>query len=159
MLMRVVRACASSPYHPDRGEQMTGYALSADLRDDLCRLVLAGEIDICAADHVADLGIACLAVHEVPVLLIDLDEVRFLDARGLSALVRIRNAALLRNKEVVLRNPGPQVRKILMLTGLAEAFRLEPPGLLESWWGGWASPPAPRQPEAVRPRLAGVATR
>ena len=57
----------------------------------------------------------------------DVEGLRFMDAAGLQVLVRVRRA-IGRRGRVLLRHPGPIVRRVISLTGLdgAEGFHQSP---------------------------------
>jgi anti-anti-sigma factor len=82
-------------------------------------IVLSGEIDIASADGVKRdiqpfLGAAPARV------VFDLKKLAFMDSSGIALLVQTAN----RFEAVEVRNPAPNVRRILEATGLAEKFGL-----------------------------------
>jgi anti-sigma B factor antagonist len=88
-------------------------------------LAVSGEVDLSNSEKVSELGrLAVDALSDSDrVLIIDLSDVAFMDSTGLSALVVINNAALLRGSEVRLRGMQPLVRRVLELGELAAAFQ------------------------------------
>lgn len=80
-----------------------------------------GELDTRAAEGLLAAGLKCLASAD-EALVIDLDEVTFIDSTGLSALVRIRNAAIADGKVVSVIRTEHSVQRVFELTGLAQAF-------------------------------------
>jgi anti-sigma B factor antagonist len=87
-------------------------------------VALTGEIDILAAGRVRDTLIAVCNGGEKYVI-VDMTNVTFMDSTGLSALVggvkRFRSVG----GQVVLRSPGPSVRKVMEITGLSRVFSIE----------------------------------
>jgi anti-sigma B factor antagonist len=67
------------------------------------------------------------ALRDVPdgEVVLDLSELSFLDSAGLTALVRFRNRRSGAYRSVVLRNPAPQIRRLLSISGLDRLFPVE----------------------------------
>jgi anti-anti-sigma factor len=84
-------------------------------------LTLSGEVDIATVDQLLREAYACLD-GPADVCEIDLGEVTFIDSSGLGALVRIRNVAHDRGKEIVLTNVPAPVERLFAVTGLAQVF-------------------------------------
>jgi hypothetical protein len=61
-----------------------------------------------------------------PNLVLDLADVPFIDTIGLSAVLDTRRAALDHGGTFAIRNPSSAVRRMLDVTGLAEAFNPNP---------------------------------
>lgn len=85
-------------------------------------IVVHGDIDIAGGP---DLDAAILA-HEIehPVV-IDLGDVLFIDSSGLRSLLSASRRALARDATVVLRTVGPEVMRLLQLTGTTDQFTIE----------------------------------
>jgi len=60
-------------------------------------------------------------------LIIELRRTRQVDSAGLGVLMLIQRHAAERRQTVVLRNPSDELRFLLVLTKLADLFRLEAP--------------------------------
>ena len=58
-------------------------------------------------------------------LVIDLGRTRHIDSAGLGALMLIQRRAAERRQTVVLRNPGEEIRFLLVLTKLYDLFLVE----------------------------------
>jgi anti-sigma B factor antagonist len=84
-------------------------------------VVASGEVDIATVDDLLRQAYACLD-GPADVCEIDLGAVTFIDSSGLGAIVRIRNVALDRGKQVVLANVPAPVERLFAVTGLAEVF-------------------------------------
>jgi anti-anti-sigma factor len=91
--------------------------------DERRTLAASGEVDLATVDQFLIEANACLD-EGAEVVEIDLGEVTFIDSSGLGALVRIRNAARDRDKELVLTNVPASVERLLAVTGLSEAFEI-----------------------------------
>lgn len=59
-------------------------------------------------------------------LIVDLEEVRFIDSSGLGALLSGHKSATLRNGSFKLCNPQPQVQSMFELTRLHRVFDIYP---------------------------------
>lgn len=82
-------------------------------------LRMPDELDLLTADGLVEQGRAAIARH-ARLLLLDLTELSFCDARGLSALVRIANHADAAGCRYRLIAPRPPVAKVLRISGLNE---------------------------------------
>ncbi|QKW17864.1 STAS domain-containing protein [Kitasatospora sp. NA04385] len=99
-------------------------------------IVCTGELDVHTAPHLdRQLGWA-LAIRPAPaILLVDLQEVSFMDSTGLNSLLTARREADRHGVLLALAHPGPQVTRLLELTGTAALFPLSP------------RPPRPQHPD------------
>jgi anti-anti-sigma factor len=83
---------------------------------------LAGELDMANADWFLEQTMGDLDGQLTAVL--DLSALTFLDSLGIRAILRL---AKVRTEGVVLRNPQPNVRKVLNLAGIdAMGVRMDP---------------------------------
>jgi len=57
-------------------------------------------------------------------LVLDMRNIDYVDSSGLSVLISILKAAQLRGGEVVLLDPGPDVRALIELTRLHQVFEI-----------------------------------
>jgi anti-sigma B factor antagonist len=80
-------------------------------------LSVRGELDLATADGVYRRGRAAIGRH-ARLLLLDLADLSFCDACGLSAIVRIANEAEAAGCRYGLVAPQPLVVKVLRITGL-----------------------------------------
>ncbi len=80
-------------------------------------IVVSGEIDISTSPQLEKALRRALETRPQQVVL-DLSAVRFIDSSGVAVLVRAAARV-----EVVLRDPSPQVHRIIELTGLTSVFR------------------------------------
>lgn len=84
-------------------------------------LRISGELDIATAAVLRDRIAAVLDDTVLPVI-IDLSRVSFCDASGLTMLITVQRRANARGRTVALAGPRPNVRKLLRITGLDQAF-------------------------------------
>jgi anti-sigma B factor antagonist len=86
----------------------------ASLRYDV-RLV--GELDLASVGSLTH-ALAALREERPKLVVIDLSELRFVDARGLRALVDANRDLRAGGGSLVLARPGPHVRRVLTLTAV-----------------------------------------
>jgi anti-sigma B factor antagonist len=102
-------------------ESTSNDALSVDTTPDGV-IVVQGDIDM-AGGPVLDAAIV-RQESEQPVV-IDIAGVSFIDSSGLRSLLDAGRRAKTRGTEVVLRNMGPEVARLLEITGTADQFNVE----------------------------------
>lgn len=86
-----------------------------------------GDVDLATADLLS--ASADLALQESPLrLILDLSEVSFFSAAGLSALLRLRDRADRAAVDLVLRAPSAAVLNVLDIVNAAPCFRIAPAG-------------------------------
>jgi anti-sigma B factor antagonist len=88
-------------------------------------LVARGEIDVYTSP---DFGreLQGLIAGDTPRVVVDFGAVDFIDSSGLGVLVGARKRMQERGGEIVVRGLTPSTRKIFDITGLTEAFNVEP---------------------------------
>jgi anti-sigma B factor antagonist len=83
---------------------------------------VAGEIDLVTAPTLrTTLDLAC---DQARYIVVDMEDVEFIDASGISALVVAANRARERNGELTVQNPSRFVRKVLAILSLDDQFGL-----------------------------------
>jgi anti-sigma B factor antagonist len=105
------------------------FAVELSCADVSTAVIVRGEIDVATAPR---LGTA-LAQAEArrrgdaltPSVVVDLSDVQFMDASGLGVLVGAARSARRHGDVVVLRAPSPTVMRLLEITRLLDAFRIE----------------------------------
>lgn len=107
---------------------MSGLDINVARVGSECVVRVSGEIDVENADDLASVGVLAVSSSEPGHLVIDLDGVPFMDSAGLGALMRIRNAAEVASRRVILRGLRPRVSKVIEITGVAGLFTIEPAG-------------------------------
>jgi anti-anti-sigma factor len=108
----VVDRTPTSPARP------AGLVFNVDRRDHEARLAVAGELDLATQDS---LRRAAADVLRPPIraLLLDLGEVTFCGAAGVSSLMAIRSLAADAEIRLVLTGVQPPVRRVLDMLGVA----------------------------------------
>jgi anti-sigma B factor antagonist len=91
--------------------------------DDSGTIIVHGDIDIAGGPILED---ALLAAQQSshPVT-IDLRDVSFIDSSGLRSLLNASRRATERSSHVVLREVGPEVTRLLEITGTTQRFSIE----------------------------------
>jgi anti-anti-sigma factor len=95
------------------GDSPTALSVTASEVEGVCRLRFVGEIDLVTAEQFR-IALTTAAASGGPVE-VDLTDVAFLDAAGITALIRARQAAPSGIRLVGARGP---VRRILEVTGM-----------------------------------------
>ncbi|MDP2291311.1 MAG: STAS domain-containing protein [Actinomycetota bacterium] len=96
-------------------------SLTIDIADDGA-VVVHGDIDMAGGPILE----AVLRPREgTDAVLIDLADVSFIDSSGLRSLLDAARRAHARGTEVVLRSVGPEVSRLLEITGTSEQFRID----------------------------------
>ena len=88
-------------------------------------LRLAGEMDIATADHLVEIA-RTLSDQDLRHVRLDLAELHFIDASGLSALVQTRTHVLDQGGRLTLHGVRPLLHRLLAITDLSAAFELAP---------------------------------
>ncbi|WLS44574.1 STAS domain-containing protein [Micromonospora profundi] len=96
--------------------------LSRDGSTSLIRVV--GEIDMSNAHLITEL-VELLCATPTPLVTLDLSEVRFFGAHGVSALLRTNALIAAAGGRLVLREPSPFVRRILSVCRVARHLTLD----------------------------------
>ena len=84
-------------------------------------LYLSGELDVTTADQIRA-AMNAAGSSDTERLIIDLADLQFMDSSGIALIVSVAQRA----REVQVRNPSAMVRRLIELTGLAEALRITP---------------------------------
>ena len=101
--------------------EFTNETISIEVADD-DTVVVSGDIDM-AGGPLLDAALAHRD-DDRPVIL-DLAGVSFIDSSGLRSLLDAARRAHGRGTDVVLRSIGPEVARLLELTGAGSQFRIE----------------------------------
>jgi anti-sigma B factor antagonist len=88
-------------------------------------LRLAGEMDIATASRLVQVA-RTLSDQDVRSVRLDLAELYFIDASGLSALVQTRTNVLDQGGRLTLHGVRPLLHRLLAITGLSAVFEVEP---------------------------------
>lgn len=90
----------------------------------MVRLVVSGEVDLATAPALLSAAVEAIDRHRPEVLELDLAEVTFFDARGVSALILAHRGAQAAGCSGRLLRPRAHVRRILELTGLTSIWEI-----------------------------------
>lgn len=104
---------------------MTAFSCHMAVSDETAILYLAGDIDIAAAEPMAEAGLKLLHDHGVRALIVDCSSVGFCDSTGLGILVTWHQDAALQRKSLRVRAMPERMDKIVRLTGLDEVLQIE----------------------------------
>ncbi|GAB3980759.1 STAS domain-containing protein [Plantactinospora veratri] len=92
--------------------------------DSGIRLLLAGEIDLATVGEIRDAIIDVLTRDNPSAIVLDLEDVSFIDSAGIGELVRCHQAAAVSGSVLRLENLAPFPRRQLWATGLLGLFGL-----------------------------------
>jgi anti-anti-sigma factor len=104
-------------------EQISNDELSVDIDDD-GTIVVHGDIDIAGGPIVEA---AVLRDGQALPMVIDLGDVFFIDSSGLRSLLTASRKAQAAGSHVELRSVGPEVLRLLQITGTTGQFELTHP--------------------------------
>lgn len=102
--------------------EFTNETIAIDVADD-GTIFVTGDIDMAGGPL---LDAALSHRDDTEPVVIDLEGVSFIDSSGLRSLLDGARRARARGTEVVLRAIGPEVSRLLELTGAGGQFRIEP---------------------------------
>jgi anti-anti-sigma factor len=88
----------------------------------IVEIAVAGELDLATIGLLREAVEGCLERDAVKVMMIDLRDLTFIDATGLSALWHTRQRAQSVGSKVVLSSPSKAVTHLLRLTKLDKVF-------------------------------------
>jgi anti-sigma B factor antagonist len=96
----------------------------AERQDDGGRavLIVTGSIDLESRDRLLEAGHAALRRDGCHGVVLDLEGVQFVDSTGIGAFVELAAEAEDHGATFEIRNPSARVRRLLEVTGLAEAW-------------------------------------
>lgn len=97
---------------------MSTFAVHPVLDADQAMLVLSGDVDLNAVDHLKREAERCLTSTDRTSLLLDLGAVTFIDSSGMGALVAVHHRAQARDKTLELCNVPEHVNRLLTLSAL-----------------------------------------
>jgi anti-sigma B factor antagonist len=106
---------------------MTEFSLDEHPVDDgVLRLAVSGEVDIASSEVLADAIRTAIKKWSVAEVIVDLDQVTFLDSTGISVLVAGYNLAADYGVAYFVVNPHDLVRRTLHITGVLATLTEEP---------------------------------
>jgi anti-anti-sigma factor len=96
------------------------------VNDGVLRLALTGEVDLANSDVLADAISTAIKTWSVAEVVVDLDQVTFLDSTGISVLMTGYNLAADYGVAYFVVNPHDLVRRTLHITRVLTALTEEP---------------------------------
>lgn len=99
------------------------FRVEVNREGDAIVLAIAGELDLSSSPALED-EIAKAIQTDATSLVIDLRELEFVDSTGLGVLVKANQLATDAGREFGLVRGGPQVERLLDLTGLADRLTI-----------------------------------
>jgi len=108
---------ARRSYHP------VDFAVAVKTSTRLDVVRLSGELDFCSAQELLD-TVDSLRPGPSRLVVLDLAQLGFCDAGGISALLRAQRSVNAAGGRLMLHGPSAHVRKILRLTRADEALEL-----------------------------------
>lgn len=85
-------------------------------------IVVHGDIDMAGGPTLEEVILSRENLHQV---VIDLADVSFIDSSGLRSLIGASRRAQARKSSVILRSVGPEVARLLQITGTTDQFVIE----------------------------------
>jgi anti-sigma B factor antagonist len=89
-----------------------------------CLVTVTGEIDLDTADLMRDAVTEALESHSGD-LVVDLEEVSYIDSAGLGVLVGTYNRLTAEQRSLTVRCSKPHVLRLFAITGLSDLFHIE----------------------------------
>jgi anti-sigma B factor antagonist len=97
-------------------DQYSDIGIDIREQDDSVLVVVAGEVDLCAAPELEQ-SLAKAGASGAARIVLDLDRVSFMDSAGVHVVLRF--AISERNRDRLVLSPGsPQVQRLLSVTGV-----------------------------------------
>jgi anti-anti-sigma factor len=91
--------------------------------EDRVVLHLTGELDL-ASSSILERALGEAEVTSAPLLVLDLDELKFVDSTGLRVILLAHERAKERGQEFAITPGSPQVQRLLSITSVAEHMRV-----------------------------------
>jgi anti-sigma B factor antagonist len=99
-------------------------ALRVTVDGDIAKMAIAGEVDLLRAPAIATALRDLLGTHRIRGVMLDLQQVSFMDSTGIQVLVAAHRDATANGLTVAITAASTPVRRLLMLTGTDETFGL-----------------------------------
>jgi anti-anti-sigma factor len=107
---------------------MNGYyqLLVSNVTSSTISLRVAGEVDMAAAPVLIDAILGASSSNPTYEVVVDLDDVTFIDSMGLAALIEAHRRLIDQGVSLVIHSVSPTVRKLMDITGTAEHLGVDP---------------------------------
>ena len=109
----------------DRGDG-SEFSVTLEVVDDEQVIVVSGEVDLSVTDRLW--GCMAVAIAAGGPVVLDLQQVTFIDSSGLNLLGRAHHDLGDRPELVVVRRPSPQVSRVLEMSGVGAYVTVVPAG-------------------------------
>ena len=120
-------AQTSRPANPVRYDSPVGaqehLRVEARRTDGRVVLHLTGELDL-ASSSIFERALEAPEVTSAPLLVLDLDELKFVDSTGLRVILLAHDGARGRGQEFAITEGSPQVQRLLSITSVAEHMQV-----------------------------------
>jgi anti-sigma B factor antagonist len=108
-------------FNPDTSTPSDGFAVTLERDTEGVRVRVVGQLDIATVAEL-DRVLEGLSSDGPGRLLIDLNDVEFMDSTGLATLIRAKHSAESTDRCLTVRHNTPAVRRLLELSGLLDRF-------------------------------------
>jgi anti-anti-sigma factor len=88
-------------------------------KDDRVVLRLSGELDL-ASSAILERALEGAEIEAAPLLVLDLDELKFVDSTGLRVILLAQEKSRSRGQRFAITPGSPQVQRLLSITSVAE---------------------------------------
>jgi anti-sigma B factor antagonist len=92
-------------------------------KDDRVVLRLSGELDL-ASSAILERALEGAEITAAPLLVLDLDELKFVDSTGLRVILLAQEKSRAAGQEFAITPGSPQVQRLLSITSVAEHMRV-----------------------------------
>ena len=93
-------------------------------RRDTVTVRITGELDHCSAQHIRRELDGLIADPGVKKLVMDLQDMAFMDSSGIGVILGRYRALSLRGGKVAVKNMNPQVKKVFLLSGMDQVIQI-----------------------------------
>ena len=101
-----------------------GINLKNDLDVDFWEISVDGELDVSTADQFKEY-LHKLIDKDIRNIKFDLADLKYIDSTGLGVMIGILKRVIVENKEIYIKSPRDNVKKIFSITGLDKIFKME----------------------------------
>lgn len=93
-------------------------------RRDTVTVRITGELDHCSAQPIRRELDGLIADPAVKKLVMDLQDMAFMDSSGIGVILGRYRALALRGGKVAVKNMNPQVKKVFLLSGMDQVIQI-----------------------------------
>ena len=98
--------------------------LKNDIDTDFWDVYVIGELDVSTADQFKEY-LYKLIDKEIRSIRFDLSNLDYIDSTGLGVMIGVLKRIKIENKEIYIKSPKDNVKKIFSITGLDKIFKME----------------------------------